>query len=282
MRDKQDREAGGSSSVSSNTQAQPSPGKATLTESAYQQMPSAAQLAAGMAGSATSPGTSNGVMGGFAPGLDPKHNRKMVGGGRSLGEAIGDAGRVAGTALGNVVGGAAAVLTGVDINSSTTSAPAWGNHGQFSWQVGFTTTGKSGFLVQEVINTYRAQDAAGTDLVVQQPTPQYWEAWAVDAASAVTPAAGGTNDFWLRPDVGTDPAGAPRKTQGHWSMQGKVYFTTTDPTTQGLTPGGVPDAGILLSGTAAPGGLGIARLHRYAQGTWDSTGATPTHTGSAH
>jgi len=256
MRDKQSSSSSsrGSGVSSSSSPAQPSPGKVTLTEAVY--------------GSGTS-----GMTGGLVPGVDAERNQAMIGG-RTFGEALGDAGRVVGTAVGNVIGGAAAALTGININSTSTAAPTWSNHGQFSWQVGFTTTGTSGWLVQEVINTYRAQDALGTDLGGARPTPQYWEAWAVDAASAITPAVGGTHDFWLRPSRGTN-------TQGHWSMRGKVYFTTTDPATQGFTSGGVADAGILLSSTAAPAGLGVARLHRYAQGTWDSTGTTPTHTGSA-
>ncbi len=253
MRDKQAPSAG-ISSASPSVEAQPSPGRSTLAEAAYSAAPAA-------------------MTGGFSPDADPAQNQRMIGG-RTVGEALGDAGRVVGTAVGNAVGGVAAAVTGIDVNATTTAAAAWGNHGQFSWQVGFTTTGTSGWIVQEVVNTYRAQDAAGADLVGARPTAQYWEAWAVDAAGAITPSAGGTHDFWLRPGRGAS-------TQGHWSMRGKVYFTTTDPATQGFTPGGVPDAGILLSTTAAPAGLGIARLHRYAQGTWDSTGAAPTHTGSA-
>lgn len=281
--------AAANTSASSGSSGHGAPGKTTLSQAAFDATPAPAS---GFTGSATpsgarpSPATtgrsiaelwapprSTAMVGGFAPGVDPQHNQQMIGG-RTFGEAIGDAGRVAGTALGNVVGGAAATLTGINITSTTTAAATWSPHGQFSWQVGFATTGTNGWLVQEVVNTYRAQDATGTDLGGVAPTPQYWEAWAVDAASAVTPSAGGTNDFWLRPGRGAS-------TQGHWSMRGKVYFTTTDPATQGLTPGGVPDAGILLSSTAAPAGLGVARLHRYAQGTWDSTGAAPTHTGSA-
>lgn len=267
------------------------PGKTTLSQSAFDAAPApAGQFTGGIAttsGAQPSPATtgrsiaelwapprSTAMVGGFAPGVDAEHNQQMIGGGRTFGEALGDAGRVVGTALGNVVGGAAAALTGINITSTTTAAATWSPHGQFAWQVGFATTGTSGWLVQEVVNTYRAQDATGGALGAPTPTPQYWEAWAVDAASVVSPSVGGTNDFWLRPSRGAS-------TQGHWSMRGKVYFTTTDPATQGFAPGGVPDAGILLSTTAAPAGLGVARLHRYAQGTWDSTGAAPTHTGSA-
>jgi hypothetical protein len=105
-------------------------------------------------------------------------------------------------------------------------------------------------------------------------TPRYWEAWAVDATGAITPMSGGTHDFWQRRSWGTG-------TKGNWSMTGAVHFTTTDPATIGFTTGGAPEAGSLLSTTSAPGGLGSVRLNRHADGTWDSTAATPTHTGSA-
>lgn len=114
----------------------------------------------------------------------------------------------------------------------------------------------------------------GKSLGGQQPTPKYWEAWHVDGSSNVTPINGATNDYWLRPSRGNN-------TQGHWSMKSKVYFTKTNPTTMGFASGNVPDAGILLSTTNKPNGLGVARLHRYAQGTWDSTAGKTIHTGSA-
>ncbi len=64
-------------------------------------------------------------------------------------------------------------------------------------------------------------------------------------------------------------------------MQGDVHWTTTDPATQGFTAGGVSNAGILLSTTSKPAGLGSTLLNRNAGGKWDSTGETPTHTGEA-
>ena len=214
--------------------------------------------------------------GGLKPGIDPNQEEECIGG-RTVGEFIGDVGRPVGTALGNVVGSVAGALIGNSISSNTNSGPTWGNHGHFDWWVGFSTTGRNAWIVQKVVNTMRAEDAAGNSAPGSRPTPRYWEAWAIDGAGNVTPNLGANNDNWMRPSKGTG-------TQGHWSMSGSVYFTTTDPTTQGFLPGnagGVSDAGILLSATAAPAGLGIARLHRYAQGTWDSTGTTPTHTGSA-
>ena len=56
---------------------------------------------------------------------------------------------------------------------------------------------------------------------------------------------------------------------------------TIDPATQGFVSKGVPEAGILPSTTAAPSDPGTLVLNRYAIGTWDSPGATPTHEGIA-
>jgi hypothetical protein len=58
-------------------------------------------------------------------------------------------------------------------------------------------------------------------------------------------------------------------------------WTNEDPAKSGLTKGGVRAAGILLSGTTAPKGLGASLQTRFAGGVWDSTGSTPTHTGTA-
>ena len=210
----------------------------------------------------------------------PEEEEQDLGGGtvarqRTFGEFVGDVARPVGVFAGNVVGEVAEALTGIEIESTTTTPAAWNNHMQFLWEVGFTTTGRSGWIVQEIVNKYRAEDTAGNP-VGPIPTPHYWEAWAVDAAGRITPASGATHDTWRRGSRGDN-------TKGHWSMRGKVHFTKTDPAAHGFTAGGAPNAGILLSTTSAPTGLplGIARLHRYAQGTWDSTGAVKTHTGSA-
>jgi hypothetical protein len=195
-------------------------------------------------------------------------------GGRTFGELMGDIGRPIGTGIGNVVGGIAGAVTGISISQATTLAPVWNPHGHFMWNIGFNTTGRNGWLIQEIASTRRAQDAAGAALP-DGLTPRYFEAWAVDGAGVITPSAGGTHDFWQRRSFG---AGS----QGHWSIRAKVWFTQTDPATQGFAVGNAPEAGGLLSSTAEPAGLGVARLHRYAQGTWDSTTAAPTHTGSAN
>lgn len=63
-------------------------------------------------------------------------------------------------------------------------------------------------------------------------------------------------------------------------MTGTVYWTNADPAASGFTSGGVSNAGSLLSSTSAPAGLSAALATRRATGTWNSTGATPTHTGT--
>lgn len=217
------------------------------------------------------PSVGQAALGGLLPDASPEREDLMLGG---IGETLGDITRPIGTALGNVVGSIAGALTGITISSNTNVGPLWGDNGHFHWEVGFNTSGQDGWIVQEIVNTYRAENAAGQAQSGGQPTPHYWEAWPVDSSSTVSPARGATNDFWIRPNRGAN-------TKGHWSMTGKAYFTKTNPGNAGLSAAGVPDAGILLSATTAPPDLGIARLHRYAQGTWDSTGTTPTHTGSA-
>jgi len=197
--------------------------------------------------------------------------------GRTVGEVIGDVARPVGTALGNVVGSVVGASTGISISSTTNAGPTWNNHGSFVWHVGFNTTGRSGWIVQDVVNTWRAENAVG-NAVPSPSTPHFWEAWAVDGTGNVTPSVGADNDYWDNPDLKATYGAV----EGHWATKGKLYFTTTDPATQGFTRNNqATNAGILLSSTTAPAGLGIARLHRYAQGTWDSTGAVPTHSGSA-
>lgn len=210
-------------------------------------------------------------------GLKPSATEDEVLRGRTVGESIGDVARPVGTFLGNVFGWIAGAVTGISISSSTNTGPTWNNHGAFDWQVGFNTTGRNGWIIQEVVNTWRAEDATGT--AIGNPfTPHYWEAWAVDGAGNVTPSIGATNDFWTNPNFNATLSAV----EGHWATTGHLYFTATDPATVGFVANNpATNAGILLSTTSAPSGLGIARLHRYAQGTWDSTGATPTHTGSA-
>lgn len=77
--------------------------------------------------------------------------------------------------------------------------PSGGIAAHFNWQVSFNTTGRNGWIVQEVANTERAEDAEGLDVIEEPASPHYWEAWAVDSAGDVTPANGVDNDYWTNP-----------------------------------------------------------------------------------
>lgn len=209
---------------------------------------------------------------------------QLIGG---IGDSLRDIGDVVSTGLGNVVSGAAALFTGIDIDTADTSAAAWSPHGQFLWHITWNMSGRNvgastnGWLVQHVENTYSGQDSAGhaIDNARIGATPSYYEAWPVVGGAVRQPWGGTSDDTWGRPDLSVWPAVADARTKGRWSMTSKAYFTTTDPTVHGLAPHNVANAGDLPSSVTAPPDLGVARLHRYAHGTWDSTVAPPTHTG---
>lgn len=237
--------------------------------------PASAQSAAygGMTGdqSQSAVGQSSELMGGLQPGA--KAGEEELGG---IKNKLSDAADSVGTGVGNVVGGLATAAAGVAISTADTLAASWSPDAEFAWDIGFSTTGKNGWIVQKIDNTFNMEAADGTktDISGTGIVPSYYEAWAVDGASVVSPSNGATNDMWRRP---ARTAGG----KGRWSMRGKCYWTTTDPATKGMAPGNVANAGILMSSVGSPGGLGTARLHRHANGTWDSTGAAPVHTGSA-
>jgi hypothetical protein len=220
---------------------------------------------------------------GLAPG-ETENNSGLAGG---VFDTLRDIGDVISTGVGNIFGGAAALLTGIDINTADTSAPAWNPHGDFNWRITWNMSGRNvgpttnGWLVQKVENTYSGQDSAGAAITNARvgATPSYHEAWPVVAGAVQSPWGGPSRDVWARPNLSVWPAVADARTKGRWSMLSKAYFTTTDPTAHGMAPHNVADAGDLPSSVSAPPNLGVTRLHRYAHGTWDSTGAAPRHSG---
>ncbi|SEM68007.1 hypothetical protein [Nitrosomonas marina] len=214
---------------------------------------------------------------GSTRGLSPEADNGEIIRGRTTGEIIGDIGRPIGTALGNVAASTASMLTGISITTTTNQGPTWNNHGAFVWHVGFNTTGRTGWIIQDVVNTWRAKDARG-NAVPSPVTPHFLEAWAVDNTGKVTPSIGTDNDYWDNPNL-VATYGA---VEGHLATRAKLYFTKTDPAAQGFIKNNpATNAAGLLSSTTTPANLGIVRLYRYAQSTWDSTGAAPIHFGSA-
>ena len=213
-------------------------------------------------------------LGGLRPGASTEDSPRA---------ALGGAGAISAVARGNTVSREGDEPVDVKINTNDTSPPQWFPHGAFRWHVGFATTGTNGWIVQKVTNTYNGVDSIGgaiTNATVGV-TPDYYEAWKVDANSAVSPSAGATNDMFERPDLSVDPAFMDPATKGSFSMTGKVYWTATNPTESGMAAQTVPDAGILLSSIGAPADIGVSLLSRLAEGNWDSTVNPPTHEGNA-
>ena len=219
--------------------------------------------------------TTQGI-GGLRPGVSIEDSPKVPLGGVGAGMAVD-----LGTAVSRQED-AAAKTADIKITANNTVPPAWFPHGAFRWHVGFATTGKNGWIVQRVTNTYAGEDSIGGAInnTTVGVTPRYYEAWKVDGGGAVSPSNGSTNDMFERPDLSTDPSFMDPSTKGSFSMSGEVYWTTTDPATSGLAEEGVPDAGILLAGLNKPADLGTSRLSRFAEGSWDSTADPPTHSGS--
>lgn len=216
-------------------------------------------------------------------GLKPGVEDNEILRGRTTGEIIGDIVRPVGTALENALIANAGASAGVSVTTITQKGPTWSSHGAFVWHVDFKTTGRSGWIVQDIVNTWRAKDAAGKS-VASPLTPHYLEAWAVDSAGKVTPrqsirtAKGAANDYWDTPNLKL----YYRAVEGHSATMARVYFTKTNPATQGFIRNNpATNAAGLLSSTTTPAGLGSVRLYRYAQSTWDSTKTVPTHFGSA-
>lgn len=152
---------------------------------------------------------------------------------------------------------------------TTDMAPPTLSHGQqFRWAVRFNTTGRNGWIIQELTNTYYVTDPGGISYAPPF-TPHYWEAWSVDANGSVDPALSHGIDVWKRMRI------LPGTT-GYWEMSASLYFTTNPITIQGFSRAQVPDAGLLLSTTSQPPALKEILGSRWAECAWDTTGITPT------
>ena len=195
---------------------------------------------------------------------------------RGVGDVISDVVDVVGAGVGNVIGGVAGLLTGISISSKTLTGPTFGPQGAAEWHVAFSTTGRTGWIVQEINNTVNGTDTTGTAMTTTSLglAPHYYEAWSVDAAGAVTPKIAGANDYW-------DQGGMGAGSKGHWSTTAALHWVPSAATPTGMSAGAVHNAGMLVSSVAAPPGLGVARLHRYSHANWDTTTVPPLDTGSA-
>ena len=152
------------------------------------------------------------------------------------------------------------------VTATTRTGPTFGNCRAFSWVVDWSTTGRSGFIVQEITNTNTINACDGT----AQPapsTPHYWEAWSVDAAGVVA-----SGDQWTR--------AARPNTTGSWAMRGSASFVSTLDPAAGFSTTAVPDANGLMATTTAPGNLTNPAFTRNKADSWDCCNGHNTHTSS--
>lgn len=143
------------------------------------------------------------------------------------------------------------------VTATTTAGPTFNPCRSFNWVVDWSTSLRSGFIVQEIRNENDIRDCTGA--VQPAPsTPLYWEAWPVDANGVVG-------------DTGADTWSRARRnnTRGTWGMRGRVYTVLRLDPAAGFVAGAVPDAGILRSTVTRPTNLGPEVLTRRAGGVWD-------------
>ena len=155
----------------------------------------------------------------------------------------------------------------------------WNQCGGFAWDINWITNGRSGFIVQEITNTYSAKDCTGAADTTVAPTPHFYEAWQVDARGYASPnqvtQLGRVADLWRRPDR-MDANGSPGS-QGDWSTNGKAYWATSLDPAASFRPGAVPDAKLLQSTTTRPTNLGSSLLERRVGGIWDCCAGQNKH-----
>jgi hypothetical protein len=152
------------------------------------------------------------------------------------------------------------------VTSTTTSGPTFGNCRAFDWVVDWSTTGRSGFIVQEITNSGSITACDGTAQPLPN-TPHFWESWPVDAAGVV---GDGGGDQWTRV--------ARPNTTGSWSLRGAASFVSTlDPACH-WSRSAVPDTNGLMATTTAPGNLTNPNLTRSKSSSWDCCNGHNTHT----
>jgi hypothetical protein len=151
--------------------------------------------------------------------------------------------------------------------------------GEFLYYFRWITNARSGFIVQEISNTYSANDCTGTADNTIAPTSHFYEAWEVDSRGAAQPEQvtplGTVNDKWERP-ARPDANGTPGS-QGDWSIAGKVYWTPSLDPAASFSVGAVPDAKLLRSTERRPANLGSSLLEHRVGGIWDCCAGQNKH-----
>jgi Domain of unknown function (DUF4157) len=143
------------------------------------------------------------------------------------------------------------------VTDTTTTGPTYGSCRNFNWVVNWSTTGKNGWIVQEITNSGAITGCDGSSKPVPN-TPHFWEAWPVDASGTV---GDGGGDLWFR-------AGRPN-TKGNWSLSGAAGFVNSLDPAAGFSRTAVADANGLMATKTAPTNLFQATDVRHKAGVWD-------------
>ena len=151
------------------------------------------------------------------------------------------------------------------VSAATSAGPTFSSCRGYNLVQDWSTTGRNGFIIQEVTNSGSITKCDGTS-VTPPNTPHYWEAWSVDGSGAV---GDGGADLWFR-------ASRPG-TRGSWAMDGNVGFVDALDPAAGFSRTAVPDANGLLATTTDPNNLYPATLTRHRAGEWNCCGGENFH-----
>jgi hypothetical protein len=133
----------------------------------------------------------------------------------------------------------------------------------FRWRVRWNTTGRDGFIVQEINRARhmfpctKGKKRTGSEVTLSgDPPGHFWEVWRVEADGSMSPS---NEDSWILT--------ALPDTEGDWNISGKAFWThTLDPAAgfaiQKWDPG-------QLATLKQPKGLGSVLLSREKHGTWN-------------
>lgn len=166
-------------------------------------------------------------------------------------------------------GAQAASASPPTITATTTAGPTFGPRGASMWHIRWSTTGRTGWIVQRVNNTASGTHADGRPVTTTTMgiLPEYYEAWSVDGSGAITPHVSGEHDYWDGPPFETG-------SRGTWTTAATVHWIAGATRPSGMSPGQVANAGILVSSIGAPSGLSSSVLSRNCTVRWDDT-STP-------
>lgn len=127
-----------------------------------------------------------------------------------------------------------------------------------NWKIRWSTSGRNGFIVQEIKRTRWARECGSRNKMVVMSSEHFWEVFSVDSQGTVNP----PFDFWI---ITAFP-----HTETRFSIDGKVFFVTTLDPKAGFAPTATSQG--QLETKKQPSNLGAVLLHRHQGGTFFDCG----------